>query len=324
MARPLVLLNAEFHPSIQARVISDCRFSVRLYPGLRDVTEEDAASARGILLHCAGSNRMRIDVSCLDRFPNLRVVSNQGVGLDHIDLEACAARGIIVGNTPIPELTASTADMAMALLLATARRVVEGDAIARSPTTSRYDALWFGYGSVTGATCGIVGLGRIGQAIARRARGFEMNILYHNRSPVSSEVEASLGGARFCSDLGSLLEESDYIVLVAPLTASTRHMMNATALARCRPGSILINIGRGELIDQEALVECLTNGSTVAAAGLDVTYPEPLPRGHPLLALRNVVFSPHTGTATLQTRNAMNLVAVENLVKGLAGEGPCQ
>jgi hypothetical protein len=155
---------------------------------------------------------------------------------------------------------------------------------------------------------------------AHRARGFEMSILYHNRSPVSNDVEASLGGARFCADLGTLLEASDYIVLVAPLTALTRHMINATALARCRPGSIIINVGRGELIDQEALVECLINGSTVAAAGLDVTYPEPLPRGHPLLALRNVVLSPHTGTATLHTRNAMNVMAVENLVKGLAVE----
>jgi lactate dehydrogenase-like 2-hydroxyacid dehydrogenase len=141
--RPLVLLNAEFYPSIQARVVSDTRFTVKLYPGLKDVTEEDAVSARGILLHCAGSNRTRIDTACLDRFPNLRVVSNQGVGLDHIDLEACAARGIAVENTPIPELTSSTADMAMALLLATARRVVEGDAIARSPATLRFDALWF-------------------------------------------------------------------------------------------------------------------------------------------------------------------------------------
>jgi len=266
----------------------------------------------------AGSNRFTVDDALLARFPRLAVVSNQGVGVDHIHLAACAARGVRVGNTPAPELTASTADVAFALLLAVARRVVEGDALARAPGTRSFDALWFGPARVSGATLGVVGCGRIGQAVARRARGFDMPVLYHNRARLPADAEAALGGARFCAALGELLAASDFVVLCAPSTPATRGLMGAAAFAQCKRGAVFVNVARGDLVDQAALAAALRSGA-LAGAGLDVTTPEPLPRDHELFALPNCVITPHVGTATLFARAAMNAMAVENLAGGLAG-----
>lgn len=256
----------------------------------------------------------RVDGPLLDRFPYLRVVSNYGVGVDHIDLPAAAARKIPVGNTP-GILDGATADMGFALLLATARRIVEGDHYARSPDFTRYDPGYMLGTEVHGATLGIVGMGRIGAQVAQRGRGFDMRVIYHNRHR-RHEVEASLG-ATYVS-LEELLAKSDFVVLCCPLSKATRGLMHRGTLALMKPTSILINIARGGVVDTQDLYEALSR-KTIAGAGLDVTEPEPLPRDHPLLSLDNVVIAPHLGSATVQTRRKMAELSVENLRAGLAG-----
>ena len=246
--------------------------------------------------------------------PNVKVVGNCAVGFDHIDLRVCAERGVRVGNTP-NVLNKATADMAWALMLASSRRVVEGNNISRSPDTVAFDPNWMGHQEVSGATLGLVGMGRIGYEIARRAVGFDMNVLYHNRK--SAEEEARVG-ASFCRSLEELLRRSDYVVLAAPATAQTRHMMGREQFGVMKRTAVFVNISRGSLVDQDALVEALQAG-TISSAGLDVTDPEPLPRNHPLLTLPNVTITPHTGSATLQTRKAMVQMTIDNINAVLHG-----
>jgi glyoxylate reductase len=257
----------------------------------------------------------RVDASLLERVPNVRVISNFGVGVDHIDLEAARSRGIPVGNTP-DLLNGATADMAFALLLAAGRRLVEGDYYARSKQFTRYDPSYMIGLEVHGATLGIFGLGRIGQEVAKRARGFGMKILYHNRQP-NPEAEAALA-ARYVSK-NALLAEADYVVLCVPLTQETRGMIGKSELAMMRPTSILVNVARGPVVDTEALTQALLHREIYAAA-LDVTDPEPLPRDHLLLRLPNVILTPHLGSATEQTRRQMAERSLANLLAGLKGE----
>ena len=256
-----------------------------------------------------------VDSSMLDRLPRLRVVSNYGVGVDHIDVGAALARGIPVGNTP-GILDGATADMALALLLATARRVVEGDRYARSAAFTRYDPGYMLGREVHGSTLGIVGLGRIGEKIARRALGFDMTVLYHNRRP-RREVEASLG-LRYAG-FEELLSASDYVVLCVPLTDETRGLIDSRALTLMKPSAVLINVARGPVVRTDDLLDALQS-RTIAAAGLDVTDPEPLPRHHQLLSLENVVITPHLGSATDRTRRKMAEISVANLLAGLDGK----
>src|SRR5262245_25724175 len=256
-----------------------------------------------------------VDGPMLDRLPGLKVISNYGVGVDHIRLAEAGRRGIPVGNTP-GILNGATADMAFTLLLAAARRLVEGDRYARSPAFTRYDPGYMLGREVHGSTLGIIGLGRIGQQIARRARGFDMAILYHNRRR-DQAAEQSLG-ARYAT-LAELLAAADYVVLSCPLTDETRGLIGAAALARMRPTATLINVSRGPVVDTAALTAALSERRIYAAA-LDVTDPEPLPRDHPLLALDNVIIAPHLGSATEQTRQKMAEISVENLLRGLAGQ----
>ncbi len=256
-----------------------------------------------------------VDGSMLDRLPGLLVISNYGVGVDHIRLAEAARRGIPVGNTP-GILDGATADMAFALLLAAARRLVAGDRFAKSPDFTHYDPGYILGREVYGSTLGIIGLGRIGRQIAKRARGFEMNVLYHNRRR-DQAAEASLG-VRYAA-FGELLAAADYVVLSCPLTDQTRGFINRTALAQMKPTATLINISRGAVVDTAALTEALQQRRIYAAA-LDVTDPEPLPRDHPLLALDNVIIAPHLGSATEQTRQRMAEISVENLFRGLAGQ----
>jgi glyoxylate reductase len=250
----------------------------------------------------------------LARLPGVRVISNFGVGVDHIDLSAAAARHIPVGNTP-GILDGATADMAFALLLAAGRRLVEGDRYARGPDFLHYDPSFMLGREVHGSTLGIVGMGRIGEQVARRARGFDMQILYHNRRP-RPEVESALG-VRYVS-LDDLLAGSDYVVLTVPLTPETRGLIGRPQLARMKPTAALVNIARGGVVDHAALAEALAGG-TIRAAALDVTEPEPLPRDHPLLRLPNLTIVPHLGSATEETRQKMAEVSVENLLAGLEG-----
>ncbi|MYA76375.1 MAG: D-glycerate dehydrogenase [Gemmatimonadetes bacterium] len=253
------------------------------------------------------------DGEVMDRMPNLKVISNFGVGVDHIDTEAACERGIPVGNTP-HMLDGATADMTFTLLMAAARRVVVGDRFARSPGFTHYDpSILHGY-EVHGSTIGIIGMGSIGKQVARRANGFDMEIVYHNRKP---DPDDHFYRARYVS-LESLLEVSDFVTLNCPLTEETRELIDEAALRRMKKTAILINLARGAVVDHDALHIALSNG-WIAAAALDVTEPEPLPRDHPLLRLDNLVIAPHLGSATTRTRDAMARRTVENLKAGLAG-----
>jgi glyoxylate reductase len=255
-----------------------------------------------------------VDGALLDRLPLVRVISNFGVGVDHIDLAAAFSRGIAVGNTP-GILDGATADVAFALLLAAARRLVEGDRYARGPDFRHYDPAYLLGREVHGSTLGIIGLGRVGEQVARRARAFNMTVLYHNRRPRPT-AEAAVAARHVSRD--ELLAAADFVVLTVPLTPETRCLIGRPELARMKPTSILVNVSRGPVVDTDALTEALA-ARRIYAAALDVTDPEPLPRDHPLLRLDNVIISPHLGSATEQTRRRMAEVSVENLLAGLAG-----
>jgi glyoxylate reductase len=244
-----------------------------------------------------------IDAELLDNCPKLRAIANYAVGYDNIDLAATRARGIHVGNTP-DVLTDATADLAFTLLLAAARRLPEAinSVLAGDWRTWEPDK-YLGY-DVHGATLGIVGMGRIGRAVARRASGFDMEVLHTGEGGVP---------------LLQLLARSDFVSIHVPLTAQTRHLIDADALAEMRPTAILINTARGPIVDQDALREALVNG-TIAGAALDVTDPEPLPPDDPLLSAPHLIVAPHIGSATHQAREGMATLAVENLLAALDGK----
>jgi len=257
----------------------------------------------------------KIDAAIMDRIPNLRVISNFGVGVDHINVVDARARGIAVGNTP-NLLNGAVADMAFALMLAAARNVVFGDRFARGPEFTHYDpSINLGL-DVQGTTLGIVGLGKIGQAIARRGKAFDMPILYHNRTR-NPQAEAELGATY--ATLPELLQKADYVVLITPLTPETYHIIGREQLRMMKPSAILVNIARGGVVDHDALLQALQE-KWIHAAAIDVTEPEPLPRNHPLLQLDNLVITPHLGSAALQTRQKMAERTVNNLLAGMRGE----
>ena len=256
-----------------------------------------------------------LDGAMLDRLPGVRVISNYGVGVDHINVPDATVRGIPVGNTP-NILDGATADAGFALLLAAARRVVAGDRHARSSEFLHYDPGFMLGREAHSTTLGIIGLGNIGRQVARRARGFDMRVLYRNRRRRVRE-ERELGVEYVTLD--ELLRQSDYVMLTCPLTEETRHLIDAGALRRMKPTATLINISRGPVVDTEALHEALRDGE-IESAGLDVTEPEPLPRDHPLLGLENVTILPHLGSATIETRREMARISIENLKLGLKGE----
>lgn len=257
----------------------------------------------------------RIDAELLDAAgPALKVVSTMSVGFDHIDVQACTERGVAVGNTP-GVLTETTADLTLALLLATARRLPEGMAAVREGTWGAWQPEWLVGRDLFGATVGIVGMGRIGQAVARRLVGFGCRILYTGTGE-KENLDPALGAAYRTFE--NLLAESDFVTLHCPYTAQTHHLINRSTLARMKPSAILINTTRGGVVDQEALWDALSTGE-IAAAGLDVTTPEPLPPDHPLLGLPNCVVLPHLGSASIATRSRMAFMAADNLIAGVTG-----
>jgi len=259
----------------------------------------------------------RIDASLLARAPRLRVVANVAVGVDNIDLAACRARGVVVTNTP-GVLSEATADLAFALLLSAARRVAEGDRMVRAGEFVKWMPTLLVGKAVHGSTLGIVGFGRIGQAMARRARGFGMRVLYNRREALSPDMERALGATY--APLDGLLAASDFVSLHCPLTPETRHIMSRARLASMKRGSILVNTARGPCVDEAALASALRDGP-LAAAGLDVFEEEP--RVHPeLLALPNVVFTPHIGSADAATRLAMANMATDDAIAVLTGGTP--
>ena len=259
----------------------------------------------------------RIDEEVLERAPDLKIIANNGVGFDHIDVAAATRRGIPVTNTP-GVLTDATADLAFALILATARRIVEGDRMIREGGFKYWAPLHFLGSSVSGKTLGIVGFGRIGKAVAKRAAGFDMNVIYCGRSRLEPALEKELNVSFL--PFKDLLREADFVSLHVPLGAHTRHLIGSRELEMMKPSACLINTARGPVVDERALVEALRKGR-IRAAGLDVYENEPaLSPG--LTDLENAVLLPHVGSATIETRTRMALMAAENLLAGLKGEQP--
>lgn len=259
----------------------------------------------------------RVDAELLAAAPRLRVVANMAVGYDNLDVAALAARGIVATNTP-GVLTETTADLAFALLLAIARRLPEAERFVREGRWTTWAPLLLLGRDVHGATLGIDGAGRIGAAVARRARGFGMTLLYTARAP-HPELERELGARHVPFD--ELLAASDFISIHLPLTPETRHRYDAATLRRMRPTAYLVNTARGALVDPAALYTALSEG-WIAGAALDVTEPEPLPPTSPLLTLPNCLVVPHIGSASIATRTRMATLAAENIVAVLEGRPP--
>jgi glyoxylate reductase len=259
----------------------------------------------------------RVDDAFLDAAgPQLRVVANYAVGYDNIDVPACRARGVAVGTTP-GVLTETTADLAFALLMAAARRLPEGSRYVRDGNWKTWGPLLLLGPDVHGATIGIVGFGRIGQAVAQRAQGFGMRILYHDIQPLPDDVTSAFGASY--RPLEALLAESDFVSLHVNLSDVTRHLINAETLAWMKPTAVLVNTSRGPVVDQAALAEALRDG-TIWAAALDVTDPEPIPMDDPLVGLDNCLIVPHIASASRATRGKMAAMAAANLLAGVRGE----
>jgi glyoxylate reductase len=306
----------------------------RLIPDAGLVPLEDAAEVRqwkqsmppdpeqllALLDGCDGAITLltdRIDGPLLDRLPRLQVVSNLAVGFDNIDVPAATARGVLVCNTP-GVLTDATSDHTWALLLAAARRIPESIAYVKEGHWQTWDPLLLLGQEVSGATLGIIGLGRIGKEVARRARGFDMQILAVDAYP--DRAFAREHDVRYV-EMAELLAKSDFVSLHVTLSNETRHMIGEDELEQMKPTAILINASRGPVVATDALVTALERG-TIFAAALDVTDPEPLPADHPLVTMPNCIVVPHTASATVQTRNEMAALAAENLLAGLRGEQP--
>ena len=250
--------------------------------------------------------------------PRLKVISNYAVGFDNIDIQAATKHNVSVCNTP-GVLTESTADLAFALLMSAARRIVEGADHVRTGKWGAWEPQLLLGQDVHQRTLGIIGLGRIGKAVARRARGFNMKILYYDHE--TGQGEADKVGALKCETLDELLKNCDFISLHAPLTAETRHLIDKNAFEKMKDTAILVNTSRGQVVDTDALYKALKDGE-IAYAALDVTDPEPLPVKHKLLTLPNCLVVPHIGSASVATRGLMAVMAAENLVAVLEGKAP--
>ncbi len=259
----------------------------------------------------------RIDDELLDRAPALRVVANHAVGVDNVDLEACKRRGVVVTNTP-DVLSDATADFTFALLLAACRRLTEADRLARSGTWPGWSPTELCGVRVTGATLGIVGLGRIGQAVARRARGFGMRVVYAQRRRAAVEIERELSAEH--RSLEALLAESDVVSLHCPLTPETHHLLDERRLAAMKPGAVLVNTARGGCVDARALARAVASGH-LAGAGLDVFEAEPFIEPE-LVAEERIVLATHIASADLPTRERMGAICVEAVLAVLRGEEP--
>jgi gluconate 2-dehydrogenase len=293
-------------------------FDVRTHEGEAPLPRAALAAA---LQGCAGAfvtGTEPVDAELLDACPALKAVCTMAVGYNNIDVPACTARGVLVTNAP-GVLTETTADFGFALMMATARRISEAERFLREGRWEHWGVDMFAGADIHGATLGILGMGRIGQAIARRGHaGFGMKVAYHNRSRLAPDAEAALEATWLSLD--DLLQAADHLVIVTPYSKETHHLVGAPQLARMKRSATLTNIARGGVVDDAALAAALANG-TIAAAGLDVFEGEPAV--HPaLLALRNVVLTPHIASASLPTRRAMANLAVDNLLAALGGGTP--
>jgi glyoxylate reductase len=286
--------------------------------------EQDEIIPRQTLLQKVGSATAllcmvteRIDDELLDHAPRLQIVANMAVGYDNVDVPALTRRGIVFTNTP-GVLTETTADLAFSLILAIARRLGEGERIVREGRWGAWNPFAFLGRDVHHSTLGIIGLGRIGAEVAKRAQGFDMRVLYTNRGR-NHEAEEKFGCIRV--DLPTLLRESDFVIVLTPLTAKTRGMLSTPQFQQMKRTACLINAARGPIVDQQALCLALRDG-VIAGAALDVTDPEPLPMTDPLLTLDNCFIVPHIGSASIATRTRMATLAAENIAAFLSGQRP--
>lgn len=282
-------------------------------PVPRDVLKKEIQQVDGLL--CLLTDR--IDESILSHAPNLKIISNMAVGYNNIDIDVAAEKGIMVTNTP-GILTETTADLTFALLMATARRLVESSDYIKEGKWKTWSPMQLTGQDIYGATLGIIGLGRIGEALAKRAKGFDMNVLYYNRSrKLKAEEEL---GIRYV-DKETLLKSSDFLCILTPLTAETKNTIDKKELALMKPTSVLINTARGGIVNEDALYYALKNNE-IWAAGLDVFEEEPITGEHRLLELPNVIALPHIGSASINTRTQMAHLAAVNLLQGVSGEKP--
>jgi glyoxylate reductase len=313
MARPKVFVSRRI-PEVGLRAIA-AACDVDLWP---DRLPPPADALRDRVKDCDGLVSLltdRIDGPLLDAAPRLKVVSNYAVGFNNVDVPACTARGVCVGNTP-GVLTDATADTAVMLLLAAARRLTDSAADAKAGRWLTWEPLgWLGQ-DLAGRTLGVVGMGRIGFAVAKRLHaGWGMNVLY-TEQVARPEADTELGARRV--DLDELLAASDFVSAHVDLNPSTEGMFGAAQFKKMKPTAVFVNTARGPLVDQKALADALRSG-TIFAAGLDVTDPEPLPPGHELYSLPNCVIVPHIASATVGTRDAMARLCADNLLAGVAG-----
>ena len=287
-----------------------------------DLWPEELPPARAELLqHVRGMDGLlclltdKIDGAVMDAAgPQLKVISNHAVGFDNIDMNAATARKIPVGNTP-DVLTDATADFAFALMMAVARRIPEAERYVHEGKWKTWGPMILLGVDLQGATLGLVGFGRIGKAMARRAVGFDMRVIYHDPSEKNTQTDIKATQV----DFETLLKESDFISLHTPLTADTRHLIDSEALSKMKSQAVLVNTSRGPVVDMNALYEALKE-KRIFGAGLDVTEPEPLPMDSPLLTLENIVIAPHIASASKTTREKMSWMAAQNLIAGLKGE----
>ncbi len=316
MAKARIFVSREL-PGEGVRRLKDAGFGVDLW------TQQEpppVGALTGAAAACDGLLTMlteRVDADLLDAAPSVRIVSNMAVGFDNIDVPAATARGVLVTNTP-GVLTETTADLAFALILAVARRVVEGDRAVREGGWGPWHPSFLLGRDVHGATLGVVGLGAIGQAVARRARGFGMRLLYTSRERKEA-LERELGVE--WRGLDVLLRESDFVSLHVSLNDGTRALIGERELALMKPTAFLVNTTRGPVVDQAALVKALSRRQ-IAGAGLDVAAVEPVPHDDPLLGLDNLVMTPHIGSASVATRTKMADLAVDNLIAFFEGRRP--
>ncbi|NGQ96956.1 D-glycerate dehydrogenase [Brevibacillus sp. SYP-B805] len=315
MTKPFVYMTRQVAVEIVAALeeVAEVEVWPEDRPVPREVLLQKAEQADGLFVLLTDT----IDEELLNRAKRLRIVANMAVGYDNIDVRAAKQKGVIVTNTP-DVLTEATADLAFALLMATGRRLIEANRFLHSGGWQTWSPYLMAGQSVYGATLGIIGMGRIGEAVARRAKGFDMNVLYHNRRP--RPIAEQTLGVRFC-ELDELLRTSDYVLLLTPLTPETRGLIGERELSLMKPTAVFLNVSRGGTVDEEALYRALKE-KRIWAAGLDVFAQEPVPVDHPLLSLPNVVALPHIGSATYETRDRMARLAAENLIAVLSGKEP--
>ena len=311
--RPRVLLAIAVAPDALARIEAEC--SVQRFEGAGLPSKPELLAALDAVDGLLSSAMLPIDAEILAAAPRLRVISNFGVGFDNVDLEAATRQGVIVCNTP-GVLVAAVADLTIALILSLARRLPESERFVRDGRWAPGVSMALGT-DLAGKTLGVVGLGRIGRAVALRAQAFGMEVCFHDRFREPAQDVA------FClyRDLDELLRESDFVTLHVNLVDETKGLIGARELALMQPSAYLINTARGQVVDQAALVEALREGR-IAGAALDVLEQEPPPADDPILHLPNVIVLPHIGSATAETRRAMQELAIDNLLAALRGETP--